>query len=227
MAKKQFVKAIEQENRDKRTQGGIKKALGILTEKFKPSEIAKKLGISTQKWTSTKKQIEKGKLYNPDLKNLLNKKAGIKPPESKEQKAAREEFGLTRAEWEKQIKKIQREEKAELKRTLIAQEKELGYEVSKDGIYTYESESIAKKYFRHRREVKTLPSHNQAKNWLRKIGNVSAYFIIVKEKSKKSGQDLYKVYDIRSPKERRTRAAQKNKKNNGESRAQEIKSRNK
>ena len=115
MAKKQIVKALEKGASDKRTLSTTKAAARALAAEFKPNQIAAKLGITTQKWTAVKNKITKGKLFNPDLRDLLRKVESklsgrkIERKETKEEKAARLDLGLSKKEFKEQNKKIKKE----------------------------------------------------------------------------------------------------------------------
>ena len=103
MAKK--WKITRESSKDKRTISSTTKQLSAL-EKFKPSEIAKQLKISYQKWTAVKKDIKAGKIYGPDARDQLKQIA------TKIQKPVKQEVDqdqrLTRAE-KKRAREIIRE----------------------------------------------------------------------------------------------------------------------
>ena len=63
---------IPKESRDKRTRSSVKRAASELSEGRSNKEIAAQLGISPQKWAATKKKIEAGQLYGPELREQLN-----------------------------------------------------------------------------------------------------------------------------------------------------------
>jgi len=62
---------FRQTSRDKRTVKSTQRAAQELQEGRRPKEVADQLGISVQKWTAVKKQIQSGKAYGPELKGVL------------------------------------------------------------------------------------------------------------------------------------------------------------
>lgn len=214
MAKKQIVKALERGASDKRTQSTTKAAARALASEFKPSQIAAKLGISTQKWTAVKGKIQKGKLFNPDLRDFLRKVESklsgrkIERKETRAEKAARLDAGLSKAEWKKQNTRIKKKDRAENKRVGVEK---------RGSTYFYKDHNQLLKQVKHAKTIKQLPTYKQAKEWLNEIGGGSAYFVISKSKGKRG--DLFNVVDIRTNKERSK--SQKGKLN-GVARARQI-----
>lgn len=210
MAKKKILKAIESGASDKRTRTTTKAAARALASEFKPSQIAAKLGISTQKWTAVKGKILKGKLFNPDLRDLLRKAEQklsgrkVERKESKAERAARLDLGLSKKEFAAQNKKIKKE--------LRKEDSKIGVE-KRGGVYFYKNHEDLTKKVKHAKIVKQLPDYRQAKEWWKEIGGGSAYFVITKK------GNLYNVVDIRTNKERSK--SQKGKLN-GVARARQI-----
>lgn len=62
---------FKQVSRDKRTIKSTQRAARELEQGRRPKEVADQLGMSVQKWTATKKQIQEGKAYGPELKAVL------------------------------------------------------------------------------------------------------------------------------------------------------------
>lgn len=151
-----------------------------------------------------------------------------KQKESAEQKAFREDAGLSKKEFDKQAAKLKKEMKAEKKRAKdIDSEGEVKngqvWASTKNGNTYADNLKDAKRYYKHLREVKKMPTLKQADAWLKRIGGAGReYFAIVREKTAK-GQTIYKIYDTRSPKERQRRQNAKAGKDNGVARAQQIK----
>jgi hypothetical protein len=56
---------------DKRTVKSTQRAARELAAGRSPKEVADQLGISVQKWTSLKKQIDRGDIYGPEIKSRL------------------------------------------------------------------------------------------------------------------------------------------------------------
>ena len=210
MAKKQIVKALERGASDKRTQSTTKAAARALASEFKPSQIAAKLGISYQKWTAVKNKIQKGKLFNPDLRDLLRKVESklsgrkIERKETKAEKAARQDLGLTKKQFKEQNKKIKKQ---------ISKEDSAGGVQKRGAVYYYKNHEDLTKKVKHAKIVKQLPDYKQAKEWWKEIGGGSSYFVITKK------GNLYNVVDIRTNKERSK--SQKGKLN-GVARARQI-----
>ena len=210
MAKKQIVKALEKGASDKRTLSSTKAAARALASEFKPSQIAAKLGISTQKWTAVKSKIQKGKLFNPDLRDLLRKVESklsgrkVERKETKQERAARLDLGLSKKEFKEQNKKI--------KKQIRREDSRIGIEKRGD-VYFYKNHDDLIKKVKHAKTVKRLPDYKQAKEWWKEIGGGSAYFVITKK------GNLFNVVDIRTNKERSK--SQKGKLN-GVARARQI-----
>lgn len=77
------------ESHDKRTIKGTKTALKELQGKRKDKEVAADLGISRQRYTALKNQINKGKAYSPELRDILKdttaeRKEALEPERLKE-----------------------------------------------------------------------------------------------------------------------------------------------
>lgn len=230
MAKKQIVKALERGASDKRTLSSTKAAARALSSEFKPSQIAAKLGISTQKWTAVKGKIQKGKLFNPDLRDLLRKVESklsgrkIERKETKEEKAARLDLGLTKKEFKEQNKKIKQESglpeggvvgdqtvkiKKEKKEVRVQYRGGRDGEEGKEGgVYYYKYHEDLKKDAPECKVVKTVGDYKQARAWWAEIGAGSAYFAISRIKATGRGNEgkyKYQVVDIRTNDERNRR----------------------
>lgn len=75
---------FKQENsKDKRVRGSVKKLAAKLWELLTPKQIGKKLGVSTQKATAIKKGINSGKIYSPEVKKILEKEVKRAEPKKK------------------------------------------------------------------------------------------------------------------------------------------------
>lgn len=246
---------FKQENsRDKRVKGSVKKLAAKLWELFTPKEIGKKLGVSTQKATAIKKGIDSGKIYNPDVRSLLQqevikgelkrdlnkigkrelKKANAaadkkqkkyiknikkygkieKPkPKKKREKISKElkEFlkdqGITLKEFKKQSRKIQKEIKQEFKDTVkqIGREGEIYYPTTKALKQDYTNFKVAS--YRHN-------SYESALNWWKGVTGGAGYFVILRKKSKKTGQEVFFVVDIDPNRKRKGEGKKSKKKNN-------------
>jgi len=62
---------FKQTSHDKRTVKSTQRAAAELSEGRKPKEVASQLGMSYQRWTAIKKQIDKGQAYSPELRDIL------------------------------------------------------------------------------------------------------------------------------------------------------------
>jgi hypothetical protein len=65
------TKYIETRSHDKRTIRSTQRYAREISKTAAPHEIAKTLGISTQRWTAIRKKIEQGKAYGPELREAL------------------------------------------------------------------------------------------------------------------------------------------------------------
>lgn len=227
MAKKQIVKALERGASDKRTQSSTKAAARALASEFKPSQIAAKLGISYQKWTAVKNKVESGKLFNTDLRDLLRKVESklsgrkVEKKETKEEKAARLDLGLTKKEFKEQNKKIKKESGLPEGGVVgdqvakVKKEKRVQYRGGRDGeegkeggVYYYKYHEDLKKDAPECKVVKTVGDYKQARAWWAEIGAGSAYFAISRIKATgrgNQGKYKYQVVDIRTNDERNRR----------------------
>lgn len=110
MAKK-IIKILNQGAKDKRTKTTTQKSVNVLDE-FKPSVVAKKMGISTQKFVAVKKQVKEGKLFSPELRDFFvkigNKLLGVKTKEELEFEKFLKEEGVTKREFKKQQKELEK-----------------------------------------------------------------------------------------------------------------------
>ena len=224
MAKKQIVKALEKGASDKRTLSTTKAAARALAAEFKPNQIAAKLGITTQKWTAVKNKITKGKLFNPDLRDLLRKVESklsgrkIERKETKEEKAARLDLGLSKKEFKEQNKKIKKEsglpeggivgdQVAKVKKEKRVQYRggREGEEGKEGGVYYYKYHEDLLKDAPECKIVFTGGDYAQARVWWGDIGGGNVYFVISREKAKgkkNEGKYKYHVVDIRTNEER-------------------------
>lgn len=206
---------------DKRTRSSVKSLTDKLTKLFKPKDIAKSLGMSVQKWTSTKKQIQQGKIYSPQVRDILKKevnKTSSRPlnkviekttgqsvkklsrTQERELKRYLKDQGLDPKEFKKQSKKLLRD---------IAREEKLNNEI-KIGKRKYKNQHLEYVYYgnleklqnrvRHARSIKRLPTLEQAVEWWKKIGGGAEYFAIARDRGP-SGQDLYHVVETRTHRE--------------------------
>lgn len=225
---------------DKRTLKTTKKLLKQLDE-FKPSEVAKKLKISVQKWTAIKKDIKAGNIYgrknnaklnsvlfNERVKHLKDKPTKKEIKKLKEQELSAAEKKRARAtlkelqeneKLKRKAKKPKREKlKPSKKKKRILKRKTAAQE-DKSGAIVFNSHRTLKGKVRHAKIVKTISSKKQATEWWKGIGGGSAYFVISKGKSQKTGADLWHVVDIRTQKE----LSRKNKGHlDGEARARQL-----
>lgn len=226
------TKALSREgSQDKRTISSTKKTLKQL-EKLKPSEIAKKLKISVQKWTAIKKDIKAGKVYGRGAITQLKKAL---PKEKKQAKKRTRADQLSAAEKKRAratLKELQENEKLKRKAKKPKREKlkpsknkkrilkrKTAAQADKSGAIVFNSHRTLKGKVRHAKIVKTVSSKKQALDWWKGIGGGSAYFVISKGKSQKTGADLWHVVDIRTQKE----LSRKNKGHlDGEARARQL-----
>lgn len=72
---KNLSKFFRSESRDKRTIKSTQKAWKELSNERTNKEIGEQLGISYQRVTSIKKQVEQGKAYSPELRDVLQSAA--------------------------------------------------------------------------------------------------------------------------------------------------------
>jgi hypothetical protein len=93
-----------------------------------------------------------------------------------------------------------------------------GYIEGRAGELYFNKESNLKKQVAYAKKIKTLPTKKQAIDWWKGIGGGSSYFVIAKVISKKTKQEGYAVFDIRTQRER---GAQKSKLD-GVSRARQL-----
>ena len=93
-----------------------------------------------------------------------------------------------------------------------------GYVEGRAGELYFSKESNLKKQVAYAKKIKTLPTKKQAIDWWKGIGGGSSYFVIAKVISKKTKQEGYAVFDIRTQRER---GAQKSKLD-GVSRARQL-----
>jgi hypothetical protein len=67
-------------SRDRRTIRSVKRITREITTSARPSQIARELGISYQKWTPIRLKIEAGEVYGPELRESLKQvKTGVLP----------------------------------------------------------------------------------------------------------------------------------------------------
>lgn len=72
-----YLKEISQ---DRRTIPSVQRLAKELQKTGRPSEVARELGISHQRWTAIRKKIEKGEAYGPELRESLKQAiTGIAP----------------------------------------------------------------------------------------------------------------------------------------------------
>jgi hypothetical protein len=72
-----YLKEISQ---DRRTIPSVQRLAKEIQKTGRPSEVARELGISHQKWTAIRKKIEKGEAYGPELRESLKQAiTGIAP----------------------------------------------------------------------------------------------------------------------------------------------------
>lgn len=228
MAKKRILKVLDVGARDKRTKSTTQKAAHVLDE-FAPSVVAQKMGISTQKLTGIKKQINSGKLYSPELRDFLrsvgNKLLGIKSKEEIEFEKFLKSEGLTKKEFKKQQKELEQEIKKEESAPTggvagdevvkVGKEKRIQYRGGKEGeegkeggVYYYKYHEDLLKDAPESKVVKTVGDYKQARAWWGEIGGGSVYFVISRVKATGKGNEgkyKYQVVDIRTNDERNNR----------------------
>lgn len=100
----------------------------------------------------------------------------------------------------------------------VVSKKSSGYVEGRAGEFYFSKESNLKKQVAYAKKIKTLPTKKQAVDWWKGIGGGSSYFVIAKVISKKTRQEGYAVFDIRTQRER---GAQKSKLD-GVSRARQL-----
>lgn len=121
---------FKQENsRDKRVKGSVQKLANKLWELFTPKQVAKKLGVSTQKATAIKKGIDSGKIYSPDVRSLLQQevikgelKRDLNRINKRELKKANAAADKRQKKYIKNIKKYSKIEKPKKKKEKISRE---------------------------------------------------------------------------------------------------------
>ncbi len=174
----------------------LKKIATQLKGKLTPSDIARRLKISPQKWGAVQKKIKRGDSIDPKIQKALIKQSGklSKPRKSKkdiEFEKFLKDSGLTKREFKKQQTKLKRELK-----------KEKGVPtLGRSGEVFFESHNALKKNIPHARTIKTIPNRKDAVNWWKGIGGGRDYFVITQSISKKTGKPLFNVVDIRTQKE--------------------------
>jgi len=71
---------LQATSRDKRTIRSTQRIVKEISQQSRPKQIARELGISTQKWVSIRKKIQEGKAYSPELRESLKQAAvGLAP----------------------------------------------------------------------------------------------------------------------------------------------------
>jgi hypothetical protein len=237
MAKKKRIDAIIENTKDKRSIKGSKKILSDLEKNFRDSDIAKALNISPQKWGSIKSRIKSGKLYSPDLKNLLTEKSVSLFARGKSKKQNEFKKGLKRLDREisktqkaikekKPKKKIDRDLKNFLKDQGITekefrkQSRKIQKELKEEFRETRPSRGGAGEWYypntktlnQDYKNVKVASyrhaSYESALNWWKGVTGGAGYFVILRKKSKKTGRELFFVMDI-DPSRRRKGTSKK------------------
>jgi hypothetical protein len=161
---------------DGRSKKSVKKIARDLSKKFRASEIAEALGISTQKWTALKRRITKGKAADPVLNDLLKDTAEKVRDISSKPRDMRGEYEAN--------KPVNGRKKFKLDFV------EVGYEYIKDKI-------------KWATDVKPggFASMQSALNWYGGVTGGKEYFKIVKRKTKGGRERIY-IFDTRTPDEK-------------------------
>lgn len=238
MTRKKRIDSAIENNKDKRSIKGTKKIVSDLEKNFRDSDIAKALNISPQKWGSVKKRIKSGKIYSPDLKNLLTEKSASLFAKGKSKKQEEFKKGLKRLD--RKIEKTSKDIKAK---------KPARKKIDRDFKNFLRDQGITEKEFRKQnrriqRELKdefneTRPnqgdsgewyypntkalqqdyknfkvasyrhaSYDSALKWWEGVTGGAGYFVILRKKSKKTGKELFFVMDI-DPNRRRKGTSKK------------------
>ena len=158
----------------------VKGLLKSLSKFFTPKELSKKTKVTTQKLSGAKRTGVADVKLRVKLEKVL---------ERERQKEARRN---QKKQAIKQADKIYKEFKSG---------KESAPVMGRAGEIYFEDHKALIKEVPHAKIVKTLPSKKQAVEWWKRIGGGSVYFVISSAKSKKSGQTLYYVSDIRTKRE--------------------------
>ena len=161
---------------DGRSKKASKKLSRELSKKYKPSEIAEAMGISTQKWTALRRKISKGKAADPVLNDLLRQVATKAPDISGR---PRDERGTYETN-----KPINGRKKFKVDFV------EVGYD-------------YIKKNIKWAQDIKPggFASQQSALNWYGGVTGGKEYFKIVKRKTR-GGRDRYYIFDTRTPDEK-------------------------
>ena len=194
---KKVSSAVREITHDKRSLRSTQSAERALSGKYKTSEIAQELGLSTQKWVAIRKQIRAGNAYSPEIRDLL--RAGINEKKQEEQQ---------------EVEKI-RIRKAQSPRTYTVEESING-EVNRKTAKVYSSLKQVQELIGYADPIKLCPDKKSAALWWLKIGAGSDYFVLARE-TRGSGKGGYWVVDIRSPEEKASKGEL-----NGQTRALEV-----
>lgn len=222
---------FKQENsKDKRVRGTVKKLAAKLWELFTPKQIGKKLGVSTQKATAIKKGINSGKIYSPEVKKILEKEIN-KEKKKQETKIKNESIRIEVREFAKEkglkvkdfkgflkdqgvsfadFKKQADDERKKIESEFANENKQIG----KDGEIYYPSAKVLNKdYTGYKVASYAHHSYESALNWWKGVTGGAGYFVILRKKSKKTGREIFYVMDI-DPNRKRGEGKKSKKKNN-------------
>lgn len=163
---------LKESAHDKRTIKTTKREARELSKQLPPKEIAKKLGISPQKWTAINKDIKKGKIYGPEIRDKLRQ---IKE-------------GKARTPRPIEIEKVK----------AVKEKKLIPYTILPEGIRYVKDHDALKKKMPWARVEKYFMTKQELRSYLETLPY--EYFTATRQASKKQkGKYNYFLVDTRTP----------------------------